>query len=282
MKDNSVDNYNKSIIEKYHEAKEIDVTRLLSQPSPANLKRLIALHIDSAATTDDKITISRFMGCADNPDLVKCIMEFDRDKLLPVRNFLIGKTSDPHPDVVEMAAIVVGFEDRPYNRFRREKPKDGMGVRQSSPPRQKDEEESDGGMNNTNTRGPLLRRSVIIVCVLLAVLTTGFIMRKNMFPTKECMQWNNDHYEVIECKGTPINALYKTTIVEYDDDLEKFRKINVTDTTAFFINGRPVVYYSKQNNVVEFFNGAALHPVSGKPLKEVTPYIINKYVYKKN
>lgn len=102
-----------------------------------------------------------------------------------------------------------------------------------------------------------------------------------MAPEKntECMYWGENHYLKIDC-SEEIHP--ETSVVPYDEQLFKyFFQIEPTDTTTFFKAGNPVVWYVKVDGKPEFFSADGRHPINGKELKKVTPYIVNKYVLKR-
>lgn len=94
----------------------------------------------------------------------------------------------------------------------------------------------------------------------------------------ECMQWSGDHYEEVSC-DLEIQGIGTYNVVEpFDERIINLRKIQVCDTTTFFKNGEAIIWYTKVNDSVEFFNTHGRHPENKKPLKPVTKYIIDKYV----
>lgn len=92
------------------------------------------------------------------------------------------------------------------------------------------------------------------------------------------MQWQNDHYEAVVCESKAEGFLDLYTTLPRNKELLHFRKIQVCDTTLFFRNNRPIVWYSKNKKKLEFFNGPGFNPENGKPLKPITHYMIDKYV----
>lgn len=95
----------------------------------------------------------------------------------------------------------------------------------------------------------------------------------------ECMYWKDSHYERVACeKEVHPNAEKEL----YDERLYKyFYRIEITDTTTFFRAGVPIVWYVKIDGEPEFYSADGRHPINGKELKPVTPYIIEKYVFDK-
>ena len=93
------------------------------------------------------------------------------------------------------------------------------------------------------------------------------------------MQWQKNHYEVVDCTNENQQGLLKQyDIIPFDENQCKLIKIEVSDTTTFFKNGNSLYWYCKVNGKPEFFNTHGVHPETGKALKPVTEYIINKYI----
>ena len=86
------------------------------------------------------------------------------------------------------------------------------------------------------------------------------------------------HYEYIVCYSCTSQGILEIPVEPADESKAKLRKIEVTETTTFFVNDKPVIWYSKVNGKPEFFNTHGFHPVTGKPLKPITKYMIDKWV----
>ena len=86
------------------------------------------------------------------------------------------------------------------------------------------------------------------------------------------MVWMEDHYQKTSCSGSDLEQSLNQEI------LENLKKIEVTETTEFFRNGKVQVWYDKTDGELEFFSYYGIHPVNGKTLKPMTTYMIEKYV----
>lgn len=129
--------------------------------------------------------------------------------------------------------------------------------------------------NPSNSPGDSTKKnqtSTILLWTLIGALVISISW--NFFGNKktECMVWKEDHYELTECAGSqmekPLNA--KT--------MERLKQITVCDTVNFFENGKPIIWYDKNNKVLTYFTSHGIHPENGKTLKPITPTIIGKYV----
>ena len=110
-------------------------------------------------------------------------------------------------------------------------------------------------------------------------LGTSVFYNVKMSSQQECMQWNNDRYIAVDCKGINTDTIPDPIPIDISV-IEKFRKIAVDSTTVFFnAKGDPMVWYSKKpSGEIDFFNQPGLHPETQATLRKITPHIINKYV----
>ena len=92
------------------------------------------------------------------------------------------------------------------------------------------------------------------------------------------MKWMEDHYELVDCiKETQDIGSYE--IIKPYDKIEFERKeLTVCDTTEFFVGDKAKVWYSKKNNVVQFFNMYGENPENKVSLKPITQHMIDNYV----
>lgn len=98
---------------------------------------------------------------------------------------------------------------------------------------------------------------------------------ENRKRNKECMYWDGDKYIAIYCDENLDNF----HIEQINLDKLKLKKILQPDTLTSK-NALGKVWYDKSNNNVEFFTYHGLNPSNNKTLKEVTPYILEKYCTK--
>jgi len=133
--------------------------------------------------------------------------------------------------------------------------------------------------NATKTTSTFFTRQRKIVFASVAgLLFAGYAAKVFFFPGKECMQWQGDHYELVDCQTEQLGIGNVNGIIPYNAVEFKRRKLNVCEDTPFFRNNKPIVWYSKRDNVVEFFNMDGCHPETGAELNQITDYMIDKYV----
>jgi len=118
---------------------------------------------------------------------------------------------------------------------------------------------------------------------MLVIVSIGLIIKTNFFNEEGCMFWKDDHWEATSCENE-VKSFVDVPIIHLDKvRLERQRKIIPTDTTTYFVNDKPVVWYCKMpNGTIEYFSYPGLHPATGETLKKISETIIDKYVIKKN
>ncbi len=108
---------------------------------------------------------------------------------------------------------------------------------------------------------------VFVAGIAGSVSYTAFVKGEH-----ECMVWVKDHYEKSVCDGQQGEIALRKTI------LDKLRKVQVCDTTTFFKNSEPVIWYDRVGNEYEYFTFYGLHPVTGKTLRPITQTIIDEQI----
>lgn len=91
----------------------------LEKPSPGDLRNLFLLMMADGLSREDQETFMRFFKYAgEYAELDTYIRRYDLDKLRPLRNYILGYTTNPSEDVVKMLAILIDFRPRPYRQWR--------------------------------------------------------------------------------------------------------------------------------------------------------------------
>jgi len=94
--------------------------------------------------------------------------------------------------------------------------------------------------------------------------------------TAKCMTWvDNVRYEKTGCEEA-------NTIPIEERLLDNFQRVEPDHTYPFFKeDGSPNLWYGKSvNGDYEYFNNFGMHPITGKTLKEITDYMIEKHILK--
>ncbi|WP_420570640.1 hypothetical protein [Kordia sp.] len=114
----------------------------------------------------------------------------------------------------------------------------------------------------------------LIFCSLVFLLYFGlYSINKQRW-----MVWNQDRY--VEVKFDVDKYGLSNLKVYKSERIQSFRKVTPDCNYAFFKpNGRENLWYQKSvSGNIEFFSSFGLHPETGKTLKKITPYMIQKYI----
>ncbi len=124
-----------------------------------------------------------------------------------------------------------------------------------------------------------LKKNKITLTMSLLIIASVFIYSS---ATKQrWMVWQDHQYIEVDfdVKTYKVNQIkiYK------EERIESFKKIKTDSSTIFFTeDGSVKVWYGKNNKKeLEYFSDLGLHPETGKTLKPITAYMINKYIYNK-
>ncbi|PXY39556.1 hypothetical protein DMB65_17200 [Flavobacterium cheongpyeongense] len=305
MSNITIEDYKKAIRAKYEIAIKEDVSGILSDPTPAQLRDFYLRIFEKGLGSIDEEIVKIFLEAKENFSLKKSIENFNIGKFKPIISFLKGGNTDNRPRI-EMAAILVDFYPRPFNKFKSKDASEDIKTKElyflkdekKEKERNHNEEENLNQENVTKILDDVFEAEPINLFLdlkkelpeketqkakknVLIVVTgvIGLFFLGYYFPQKkQCMQWSGDHYEEVSC-DLEIQGIGTYISVEpLDERVIHLKKIKVSDTTTFFKNGEAVIWYAKVEEGVEFFNSHGMHPENNKPLKPVTQYIIDKYV----
>jgi hypothetical protein len=279
MKKNTFKSYKEAIIKQYAIAQNEDVSGILSSPTPAQLRDFCGLLCVKGLTLADEQLMKGFFETKPDESLKRSIEQCNIDKFKPLISFLKGDKDTENQTRVGLSAIIVNFEPRPFAKFlgnasnTAEKESNSNGnlmIKETNP---------DFAVKDDLRKG-LYRRWLYLILGIVGVFSVGYVVKDVVLPKKQCMQWQNDHYELVDCQNET-NSLYTSSpILPTDDKAMELKKIVVSDTTTFFEGGKASIWYCKVDGVPEFFDGPGFHPITGKGLRPVTDYIIEKYIKK--
>lgn len=287
MRKNTEVDYKNAIIAKYEKEKLGDFHSFLSNPSPAQLRELCLLKYDNGLNKSDEMIFRLYFKIGEIEDLRNSIYNYHIPKFKSIGIFLTKNYTHRTTNILNLnlLAVLVDFNPRPYNKFNKS---EINSVEEVVGELTVEEEET--GMfflnailkvqesPNTNSEKKNFRKkNSVLILVLVCIFLVGYTS-KTMFFSDDCMQWNGDHYEKVNCNSEKKGIGSFAEITRYDSELFELKKIAVCDTTTFFNRDKALVWYCKVNGDREYFTSHGFHPVTGKSLKPITKYIINKYV----
>ena len=288
MNRNSIEDYKKDIKSKYEDAKTGEFSGLLIKPSPAELKNLCLVLFDKGCNKLDQEILDRFFEVDDKSNKRKQIENFDVDKFRPISNFMKGRTEVTRVVNLDLIAVLVDFNPRPYRKFiagNKEELTEHIDINEivKKEEREENEAKKEVPIFEEFKKKSVSKKMAFAVIPLFVFSAAGYGVKNIFFPNKNCMVWAKNHYEAVEYDKVKDTA----EVIPYNQEvLDNFKKITVCDTTTFFKNediDNPLVWYGKapDKKEHEYFNQPGLHPETGKTLKPITKYIIGKYILKK-
>jgi len=308
------DDYKNAVRNQFEISKIEDLTGVLLDPTPASFRDFCLMISEKGLSASDEIAFMRFFEVSEKENLRKGIEQFNTGKLKAAIEFFDQAKNTQKKTVIELCAVICNFKPRPYAQFIRLGEKninsetvDILSKDKSHTEKKSEDDEkkkapiqiafipNEGKANTSplaseakfednlpiseewkNKRKAAHRtweKSKKYIAIAMLVLTTAVVV-KLLTKTPKCLTWNQDHYELVACEG-------HYPIIPFGKDLLDFKKIKVTDTTTFFKDGQPIIWYSKQNNSYDFFNADGKHPITGKDLKPMTTYLTHKRIWAK-
>ncbi len=257
----------------------------LISPTPANLRKLCLIIYQENPSEDDLITFRNFFGF-DYSHSIEIKLKQQTDKFKPIQTFLLKGTELENISSADMTAVLLQHKERPYRKFLKKLPAidDLPKVKETAPENNSITNfdsltpiDSENKIQQAHAKINFTNRfkTQLFYSGLFLLLLTGCLFTWNLVSDKkQCMQWQNDHYEVVDCSD--YNPEFTTQVIALDTALLKFRKIHPKKDSAFMSEGKITIWYCK-NNGVEFFNADGKHPLTGKNLGPVSAHIMNKY-----
>ncbi|MNQ36403.1 hypothetical protein D3C85_499230 [compost metagenome] len=305
MKKNTFKDYEKAIRAKYQIEKEGEYAKHFNPTAQANLRDLCWERFVGNKNEDDLSIFSSFF--AFNFEIngtVRKKLRDETDRFRTIASFYLKedrKVASRY--AVELAAILVDFQPRPFKKFSEkglilldkpiEAPKFPLALKEHNSGEEdlneNYEEERAFDFENQllmtnqesflgNFKNRFSKKLKLTILAIVLVFGLGFVISRYVFPRIQCMQWSVDHYEKVDCEVKGDGFLSNKGVEPYDKNKFDLRKIHVYDTTTCFKNGEAIVWYAKtSSDKADFFNTHGRHPENNKPLRPVTDYIKKKY-----
>ena len=285
--------YKKAIQDYYEIVKNKDITSVLLTPSPAQLRNYCTMLVDKGLSKKDEEIFKAFFETKSDEKLKKSIESCNTDKFKTIISFLKDKRDSEMALRIEMASIIVDFSPRPYADFltsnsiatsdnkqfvtvingdNDSETKVRFGV--------KDVKEEIVKANNFRSRN-IKKKITFGLIGLIGISSIAYTAKNLIIPDVQCMQWQNNHYEKVDCNTQNQKGIIKSNdIIPFDSKKAELIKIKVSDTTTFFKNGKAILWYCKSGDEIELYNKPGFDPIYKKSLKAITPYMIQKYFSK--
>ncbi len=118
MSNYTFEDYKKAIKAKYEKEIEGEHSYNLSSPTTANLRKLCVKRFKSNNNKDDLSAFESFFDIPFDKDKKNLFGDDEMNKLEAVKRFFLGRTENPAEDTIQLAAILVDLQPRPFNKFR--------------------------------------------------------------------------------------------------------------------------------------------------------------------
>jgi len=254
----------------------------LSNVTPAQLRDLCLRKAENQLNPKDEMVFRYFFNAKEGEKLTRAIENYGIGKLKSVISFLKGEKNSENRNRIELAAILVDFNPRPFHSYFSNEGKDIIVLKEPSQEIKETSNEeriafvavSEKEIKSEQNKSILERyKKQLATGAVLCSMGIGLV---SLLPKKECMQWNTNHYEVVDCSSQSSSAI--DLRIPINNERLGLKKLEPKTIKTYFENGQPSVWYAKIEGKIELFNQPGLHPTTGKTLKPITQYIINKYL----
>lgn len=284
MKKNTLEDYKKAVKSKYEN--DIQNGEVIIQTTPAAMRDLCLSKWNAGMSVNDERIFRTFFDLNEKEDLRKGLVNCNIALFKPIRSFLEGKQNTDNLKRIDLAAVLVDFESRPFAKFvKMDGTREGevatvqISNKTVVPPDEdiivKDEIKNVQPVYVQNKK--LISRVVWFTGALVLFAVLGYAVKNHWYPEKQCMVWVGDHYEEIDCNKEQLGIMSLASIVPINSSAKDLKKLDCKSKITFFQNDKPLVWYSKVNGEVELYDRPGFHPITEKPLKPITNYMIHKY-----
>jgi len=135
-------------------------------------------------------------------------------------------------------------------------------------------------LNQTKKATPVKGIALISVLAIVVLAVGYFLTSLNVFTNNEhSMIWVTDHFEEYSDDTNMLTlGINKMTLFPYNEEaILNYKKIELNCENPI----KKVWFYKVNNHELELFNFPGLHPINGKTLKALTPYMRKTYVCNK-
>lgn len=295
--------YRNEIRKSYEIAKNDIHANFLINPSLAKLRDLCVLIFRDNKNTDDLMSFRVYFGFDYTIQNCNALnLQENLNKFRPIGKFLKGESVLQDIDGLNLAAMLVDFEDRPYNKFKKrfaeeiiaEKSDENLTISESEKSNERHTKRDEVGTDALSKPSMILafestndderinknnkKNKLKYVAIGFLILVVGFFGTNYFLNQNKCMQWQGNHYEKVDCEVKGFTSFYKVEPI--DEHQFKLKRVNVNDSTVFFRGKESIVFYCKVNDKLEYFNQLGKHPETGQMLKPISDHMLEKYVYK--
>ena len=282
--------YQEEVLEKYKREKGGEMRGYLAEPTCSQIRDACIYLFHRRNEKNDEHILNRFFEFKNDTNKLREIQNFGIGKFKSIEKFLKGRTESTSTKNINLISWLIDFHPRPYEEYSK-----SNNPTSSEPPTDQVSKTTEEAkiIKETNkvgerTKPPKWGLVIKISIAFGAVLLTALALRDSLFnpnplPPHEnqCMAWADSLYVEVSCAAKPYSK-YDTRVEPLDPfKLQNFKKVEVNMATQFFAEktNKPLIwYYKNKDGEIEYYTAPGLHPITGKTLREITPYIIQTYV----
>jgi hypothetical protein len=273
-----------AVKQQYEVSKNGMYSGFLLNPSPAQLRNLCLLLLENKLSKIDEEIFRVFFQVAEGAVLKKAVENFDVEKFRAVGNFLKGRSEKTNAVSLNLISVLVDFQPRPFNKYLKTNVHSDVAVVSKEKEHFQEIATFFYGSSNDNegkiVKSNSMKQFSIMAITAVLFLAAFYTINQAFFREKECMQWQKDHYEKVDCKSANQGMATFNEVKPVNEREMNLKKVEVNKGTLFFKNGKPQIWYSKIKGKMYYFDANGDNPETGRPLKPITEYMIKKYVLK--
>jgi hypothetical protein len=111
--------YQRKILQTYQESFGGRVEHFLVRPTPGNVKKAVVEVAGLALSASDGQMLKKGLGLDDTKPLLEQINKKDSDDFKTLSNFLKRKTTDTDHTNLDVIAVLIDFNPRPFSKFKK-------------------------------------------------------------------------------------------------------------------------------------------------------------------
>lgn len=276
----TINTYSEEVRNEFLKAKESDNLREeIYDLTPANIRTLCLNLLEEELPEEDIAILKSFFKVNDKALLRSKIERFDIDKLRPICRFLKKQQNSLNSwEALDLIALFIDFKCRPYRIYRKgDVAVEGRKVVYNKKGRVIVSLTKKGMFNWVSTASAQGKWKIVGASILLVIILV--FSGKYVLETKtRWMVWDKDHYVEVKLDFDQYDVGQLKRFKQ--ERIDHFKKVSVDCDTEFFdSSGTAQIWYGKNaEKSLEYFTSYGLHPETGKTLKPMTLYMINKYV----
>lgn len=269
--------YKKLVLADYdRQMKEESLPSNLLVPTPASIKAEVVkiCEQDSDLSAGDEKILRSFVGKKDNVAAYRNAFSISKaDPFRPLVNLFDDRSIKTNIRNIDLLALLIDFNPRPYHP--------NLPITNIIDPPTKPVEPVNPPIGPVGINPPLKRsfnKQWLVLASILFFSLCAYLVWKNGFKHysghEDCMIWNDDHYEPIECNDRSTAAPHYPIKRELVDN---FKRITKPDTLTY--QSIRKVWYSNYKGRMEFYTGSGPNPLdTTRRVLPMTTHILEKYV----